>query len=93
MSPIILKSRTYRTEKNVLLMERYKPNVIYHAAAHKHVPLMENARKKLSKQYPRHENVAEAADETEVETFVLISSDKAVNPANIMGQRSGSRKC
>ncbi|NPC94244.1 polysaccharide biosynthesis protein [Bacillus sp. WMMC1349] len=73
-------------KKMFLLMERYRPNVIYHAAAHKHVPLMEKCpREAIKNNIVGTRNVAEAADENGVETFVLISSDKAVNPANIMG--------
>ncbi|MDA1476487.1 polysaccharide biosynthesis protein [Bacillus changyiensis] len=73
-------------KKMFLLMERYRPNVIYHAAAHKHVPLMEKCpREAIKNNILGTRNVAEAADENGVETFVLISSDKAVNPANIMG--------
>ncbi|WP_079506590.1 polysaccharide biosynthesis protein [Mesobacillus jeotgali] len=68
------------------IMEEHKPNVVYHAAAHKHVPLMEyNPREAVKNNVFGTKNVAEAADKFRVETFVLISSDKAVNPTNIMG--------
>ncbi|WP_019242609.1 MULTISPECIES: polysaccharide biosynthesis protein [Bacillus] len=68
------------------VMEQYKPNVVYHAAAHKHVPLMEyNPCEAVKNNVFGTKNVAEAADENHVETFVMISSDKAVKPPNIMG--------
>ncbi|HHU62766.1 MAG TPA: polysaccharide biosynthesis protein [Clostridiales bacterium] len=64
----------------------YKPNVVFHAAAHKHVPLMENNPAEAIKNNVFGTfNVAEAADKYGCERFVLISTDKAVNPTNIMG--------
>ncbi|CAG9606602.1 polysaccharide biosynthesis protein [Pseudoneobacillus rhizosphaerae] len=68
------------------VMEEYRPHVVYHAAAHKHVPLMEyNPRESVKNNVFGTKNVAEAADTFGVDTFVLISSDKAVNPTNVMG--------
>lgn len=68
------------------VMEEYRPDVVYHAAAHKHVPLMEyNPRESVKNNVFGTKNVAEAADTFGVDTFVLISSDKAVNPTNVMG--------
>ena len=68
------------------IMEKYKPDVVYHAAAHKHVPLMErNPEEAVKNNIFGSKNVAEAADTFGVDTFVLVSSDKAVNPTNIMG--------
>ncbi|MBT2678813.1 polysaccharide biosynthesis protein [Bacillus sp. ISL-35] len=68
------------------IMEEYQPNVVYHAAAHKHVPLMEyNPREAVKNNVFGTKNVAEAADTFNVETFVLVSTDKAVNPTNVMG--------
>jgi FlaA1/EpsC-like NDP-sugar epimerase len=68
------------------VMEQHRPFVVYHAAAHKHVPLMEyNPREAVKNNVFGTKNVAEAAETFGVNTFVLISSDKAVNPPNVMG--------
>lgn len=68
------------------LFEKYRPDIVYHAAAHKHVPLMEMSPNEAIKNNVFGTlNVVEAADRYKAETFVLISTDKAVNPTNIMG--------
>ncbi len=68
------------------VFENYQPDVVYHAAAHKHVPLMEfNPREAIKNNVFGTKNVSDAADHVSVGTFVLVSSDKAVNPTNVMG--------
>ncbi|WML55191.1 nucleoside-diphosphate sugar epimerase/dehydratase [Neobacillus sp. PS3-12] len=68
------------------VMDSHRPHVIYHAAAHKHVPLMEyNPQEAVKNNVFGTKNVAEAADTFRVHTFVMISTDKAVNPTNVMG--------
>ena len=69
-----------------LLFERYHPQIVFHAAAHKHVPLMEDCpeeavRNNVFGTY----NVATAADRYHADRFILVSTDKAVNPTNVMG--------
>lgn len=76
-----------REEKHInALFQKIKPNIIFHAAAHKHVPLMElHPEEAIKNNVFGTWNVSHAADKAGVERFVLISSDKAVNPANVMG--------
>lgn len=75
-------------DKNMLekIFSKYKPDVVFHAAAHKHVPLMEdNPGEAIKNNVFGTLNVAECADKYGVKKFVMISTDKAVNPTNIMG--------
>ncbi len=73
-------------DKVQLVFQKYNPGVVFHAAAHKHVPLMErNPEEALKNNIVGTYNLAEAADTIKVKIFVLISTDKAVNPTSIMG--------
>lgn len=68
------------------VFKEYKPEIVFHVAAHKHVPLMENnPLEAIKNNVFGTYNVVNCADEFEVEKFILISTDKAVNPTNIMG--------
>jgi len=68
------------------LFEIYHPDIVYHAAAHKHVPLMEDSPNEAIKNNVFGTlNVARAADKYNAQKFILISTDKAVNPTNVMG--------
>lgn len=68
------------------ILNEHRPSILFHAAAHKHVPLVElNAAEALKNNCMGTRIAAEAADRFEVERFVLISTDKAVNPSSVMG--------
>lgn len=74
------------TDKINHLFEQYHPDIVYHAAAHKHVPLMEDSPCEAVKNNVFGTlNVVRAADKYGTKRFILISTDKAVNPTNVMG--------
>lgn len=85
--PIHAEVASVRDEAKInKLFNMYKPQVIYHAAAHKHVPLMETAPEEAVKNNIFGTlNMARYADRYKSERFVMISTDKAVNPTNVMG--------
>ncbi|MBC1372544.1 polysaccharide biosynthesis protein [Listeria booriae] len=68
------------------LFKQHKPDVVYHAAAHKHVPLMENnAYEAVKNNIVGTYNIIQTSKAMQVENFIMVSTDKAVNPENIMG--------
>jgi FlaA1/EpsC-like NDP-sugar epimerase len=82
--PVIVDVRDAPLVNRVI--QKYRPNIIFHAAAHKHVPFMEeNVKEAVTNNILGTQTVVQAAAQFEVERFVLISTDKAVNPTSIMG--------
>ena len=80
------------SEKMRPLFEQYRPQVVFHAAAFKHVPLMElNPLESVRNNPLATRSLAEVARDTGVERFVLISTDKAVEPQTVMGAVEGAR--
>jgi len=85
--PMSVEIASVRDRKKIdRIFEKYRPDLVFHAAAHKHVPLMENCPEEAIKNnvFGTY-NTASAAKKYGAEKFVLISTDKAVNPTNIMG--------
>ena len=83
---VVLIASVRNKERIDSIFETYRPNIVYHAAAHKHVPLMEDSpHEAIKNNVFGTYKVAQAADQYGVDKFVLISTDKAVNPTNIMG--------
>ena len=83
---VVLIASVRNTHRMETIFETYRPDIVYHAAAHKHVPLMEDSPNEAIKNnvFGTYKT-AKAADKYGVKRFVLISTDKAVNPTNIMG--------
>ena len=82
----VLIGSVRNTHRVDTIFKDYKPEIVFHAAAHKHVPLMEDSPNEAIKNNVfRTLNVARAAGENKTARMVLISTDKAVNPTNIMG--------
>ncbi len=83
---IVLIASVRNTNRMDSIFQTYRPQIIYHAAAHKHVPLMEDSPNEAIKNNVFGTlKLVHAADRYQVEKFVLISTDKAVNPTNVMG--------
>jgi len=83
---IVLIASVRDYERLEEIFDKYKPHIVYHAAAHKHVPLMEySPAEAIKNNVFGTYNVALCADKYKVEKFVMISTDKAVNPTNVMG--------
>lgn len=89
---VVLIGSVRNTHRMESVFEKYRPNIVYHAAAHKHVPLMEDSPNEAIKNnvFGTYKT-AKAADKYGADRFVLISTDKAVNPTNIMG--ASKRMC
>lgn len=89
---VVLIGSVRNTHRMNSIFEQYRPQIVYHAAAHKHVPLMEDSPNEAVKNnvFGTYKT-AKAASRYGVERFVLISTDKAVNPTNIMG--ASKRMC
>ncbi|MBQ8815795.1 MAG: polysaccharide biosynthesis protein [Lachnospiraceae bacterium] len=83
---VVLIASVRNTQRIQDIFDKYRPEVVYHAAAHKHVPLMETSPNEAVKNNVLGTwKVVQAADKYKVKRFVMISTDKAVNPTNIMG--------
>lgn len=83
---VVLIASVRNTKRMDQIFETYRPEIVYHAAAHKHVPLMEDSPNEAIKNNVLGTwKVVQAADKWNVKRFVMISTDKAVNPTNIMG--------
>lgn len=79
-------------DKMQIIMDKYRPNVVFHAAAHKHVPFMENNPEEAVKNNIKGtENTAKLAEKYNADAYVLISTDKAVEPISVMG--ASKRAC
>ncbi len=89
---VVLIGSVRNTHRVESVFEKYRPDIVYHAAAHKHVPLMEDSPNEAIKNnvFGTYKT-AKAADKYGTKRFVLISTDKAVNPTNIMG--ASKRMC
>lgn len=86
LNQVVLIASVRNTARIEKIFETYRPDIVYHAAAHKHVPLMETSPNEAIKNnvFGTYKT-AQAAAKYGVKKFVLISTDKAVNPTNIMG--------
>lgn len=86
LSLVVLIASVRNTNRLDQIFKTYRPDIVYHAAAHKHVPLMEDSPNEAVKNNVLGTwKVVQAADKWKVKRFVMISTDKAVNPTNIMG--------
>lgn len=83
---VVLIASVRNTKRIDQIFATYRPDIVYHAAAHKHVPLMEDSPNEAVKNNVLGTwKVVQAADKWKVKRFIMISTDKAVNPTNIMG--------
>ena len=92
LSMVVLIGSVCDANRLNYILDRYHPNLVYHAAAHKHVPLMEDSPNEAIKNNVFGTlNLVRVADKYQVKRFIQISTDKAVNPTNIMG--ASKRMC